>query len=41
MQQQEGGMEQPQELPQEGEVRYAADGGRIGYRDAGDVKVFY
>ena len=31
MQQQEGGMEQPQELPQEGEVIYAADGGRIGY----------
>ncbi len=29
-QQQEGGMEQPQELPQEGEVRYAANGGRIG-----------
>jgi len=29
--QQGGGMEQPQELPQEGEVRYAADGGRIGY----------
>jgi hypothetical protein len=28
--QQGGGMEQPQELPQEGEVRYAADGGRIG-----------
>jgi hypothetical protein len=31
MQQQEGGMEQPQELPQEGEVIYAADGGRAGY----------
>ena len=35
MQQQEGGMEQPQELPQEGEVRYAADGGRIGLADGG------
>jgi len=35
MQQQEGGMEQPQELPQEGEVIYAADGGRIGLADGG------
>ena len=35
MQQQEGGMEQPQELPQEGEVRYAADGGRIGLLSGG------
>ncbi len=39
MQQQEGGMEQPQELPQEGEVRYAADGGRIGYRDGSNYAV--
>ena len=33
--QQGGGMEQPQELPQEGEVRYAANGGRIGFAKAG------